>query len=152
MSLAIGYVSLAQLRRDAAAVALLKPTGATTVTAIEHVPFTVATVNVLETVSGAPLPSTLGLRQTGAAGAFVQGCPPLVSRSDVYIAYVAPFEFQRGGPIAGQYVVVGGGQGLFRHAGPAPPANESAESFMRVHPSASSSLPAQISISQARQS
>jgi hypothetical protein len=54
MILAIGYVSLAHLRRDAAAVALLTPTGATTVTAIKHVPFTIATVNVLETVSGAP--------------------------------------------------------------------------------------------------
>ena len=57
------YKGLAQLRCDAASVALFRPSGAVMVSAIKRVPFTIATVTVLKTVAGVRLPATCGLRQ-----------------------------------------------------------------------------------------
>lgn len=64
-SVAVSYTSLAGLRRDATAVAVLRPTGKTTVRRIDSIPFTIAKVKILMTVAGGVLPSTLWLRQLG---------------------------------------------------------------------------------------
>jgi hypothetical protein len=155
-SQATSYASLRQLRRAATSVAVFRLAGGTRVRMIGGIPFTIATVRVLEPLQGKRLPAQFGLRQLGGPG-FVadqgSGCAPLVSRRDVYVAYLAPFRLRRGGPrVTNQYVVVGGAQGLFEHAGPVVPANEASRSFARVGQEPGSSLPAQISISQARHS
>ena len=142
---AFSYKDLAQLRRNATSVVVFKPTGARRVRKIAGIPFTISAVAVRERVAGRRVPSTLTLRQTGAAG--VQGCETSVSPNDVYLAYLAPFRWRRGGPaVRGQYVAVG----LFEHAGSIMP-SESAVAFsslIREQPS----LPAKISIAQARRS
>jgi hypothetical protein len=49
-------------------------------------------------------------------------------------------------------VVVGGAQGLFRHAGSALPSDEAAPAFVHTDADADASLSIQISISEATQS
>jgi hypothetical protein len=146
---AVGYTSLAGMRRDATAVAVLRPTGQTTLRSIDSVPFTVAKVKILKMVAGRPLPSTLGLRELGRAGDG-GGCAPLVSVNHVYLAYLAPFTLH-GPPISGQYTLVGGAQGLFRHVGGTPLSDTSARSFVRLAPDGIP-LPPRISISEAKRS
>lgn len=152
-SVAISYTSLAGLRRDASAVALLRPTGETTVRSIDSVPFTIAKVKILKTVAGGALPSTLGLRQLGRAGLTGgDSCTPLVYENDVYLAYLVPYRLRRNGPpISGQYVSVGGAQGLFHHVGASSVWDTSARSFVRLDPDATS-LPPRISILDAERS
>jgi hypothetical protein len=151
-SAAVEYRSLAQLRRDATSVAVFAPTGANTVIRIAGVPFTLAKVRLVATVAGARLPATLRLRQLGARRATsVAGCGPLVAAGSVYLAYVAPFKLRAHSPgVPGQYVVVGGTQGLFAHQGHAPVGDRSARSFHRVDPD--SRLPQRISIARAARS
>ncbi len=151
-STAVDYRSLAQLHHDANAVAVLAPTGAQTVVRIAGVAFTTANVARLATVAGGRLPRTFRLRQLGAPGAARgDGCGPLVAPGSVYLAYLVPFKLRsHGRGLPGQYVVVGGTQGLFKHEGPSPVDDRSAPSFRRVDPE--SPLPARISIAEARRS
>src|SRR6202035_1184413 len=142
---AVEYTSLAALRTAATAVALLRPTGVATVRTIDSIPFTIAKVKILKTVAGSPLPRTLGLRELGRAGD-LGDCAPLVSEHEVYLAYLLPFTF-RGPPVSGQYTVVGGAQGLFRHVGGTSLWDFSARSFVRLAPDGIP-LPARISISE----
>jgi hypothetical protein len=142
---AFSYKDLAQLRRNATSVVVFTATGASTVRKIADIPFTISAIAIRERVAGRGVPSTVTLRQTGAAG--VQGCETLVSPNHVYLAYLAPFRLQPGrAAVRGQYVAVG----LFEHAGSIMP-SESAPSFsslIRGQPS----LPAEISIAQAGRS
>ena len=147
---AVEYTSLVGLRRAATAVAVLRPTGATTVRSIDSIPFTIAKVKILRTVAGGPLPSTLGLREDGRAGDG-GGCAPLVAANHIYLAYLVPFRLRRSAPPSGQYVPVGGAQGLFRHVGRRSPSDTSARSFVRLAPDGIP-LPPRISISQAKRS
>ncbi len=130
-STAVDYRSLAQLRHDANAVAVLAPTGAQTVVTIAGVAFTTANVARLATVAGGRLPRTFRLRQLGAPGAARgDGCGPLVAPGSVYLAYLVPFKLRsHGRGLPGQYVVVGGTQGLFKHEGPSQVDDRSAPSF-----------------------
>jgi hypothetical protein len=147
-SIAVGYASLAQLRRDAASVALIRPTGAASVEWVHGVPFTVATVRVLETLSGTRPPDRIGLRQLGRAGDSVGG--RLVSGDHVYLAFVRPFRWRRGGPPVGrEYVVLGGEQGLYERPGGSAPADPTRRAFTRVD-AAWPALPARISVADAR--
>lgn len=142
--MAVAYTSLSQLRRAAAAVVVFKPTGATSVGTIGTMPYTISTVRVLQRVSGPALPATFGLRQTGKAPVVIEGCDPLVSRGHVYLAYVTGFRLGRTGPtVRGQYVVVGGAQGIFERVHDT--------TFARLDPGAGS-LPARITIAQAASS
>lgn len=145
-SVAKTYTSLQQLRQDAASVAVLKPSGVTRVETVAGIPFTLATVAVAQTISGAALPSTLELRQLGNGS---DSRFPLVSDAKAYLAYLQPFEFERGAPIAGQYVVIGGLQGLFEGT-PTSPSGASA-SFARVDPDATA-LPSNVTVQQAASS
>lgn len=142
---AFSYRNLAQLRRHATSVLVFKPTVVRRVRKVAGVPFTISTVAVRVSVAGRRLPSTFGLRQTSAVG--VPSCETLVSPKDVYLAYLAPFRWRSGVPaVRGQFVTVG----LFRHAGSRVP-SESAVSFASLNAD-QPSLPAKISIAQARRS
>jgi len=142
---AVSYTSLAGLRRTAPSVVVFRATGARTLRKIAGIPFTVSTVSVLKTVAGKHLSSIVKLRQTAAVG--VQGCETLVSRGNVYLAYLAPFRLRPGGrAIGGQYVTVG----LFVHGGSVVP-RESAVAFSSLN-AGQPSLPRRISIAQARRS
>lgn len=162
VSYAHAYSSLAQLRNSASSVAVLRATGSSTVITIgatgHGIPWTLSTVNVVRQLSGPALPPSFELRQLGKAGVPVStGDIPvadsLVSKGGVYIAYLQPFTMGNG-PVAGQYVTVGGLQGLFRDSqpgsNPIAPGNMSAKTFNRVDPN-NPSLPAQISVTQAEQ-
>ena len=141
------YTSLAQLRQDATWVALVRATGKSVTTTVGGVPYTISTVAVLKTVSGPPLPATIGLRQLGKVGNS-QGLP-VVSAIGTYIGYIQQFK-DLSGVVAGQYVVIGGTQGLFYDASGAP-TNPKLAAFARVNQDAIG-LPAAISLAQAAQS
>lgn len=121
---AVGYRTLRALGRAASSIAVLAPTAITHPVSTVGVPFTITRVRVLETLAGKPLTAVIWLRQTGSVTAVpTGGCEPLVSSKRRYLAYLAPFTSRPGGPhIDGQYVVVGGSQGLFelQHPQPAP--------------------------------
>ncbi len=140
------YTSLSQLRQDATSVAILTPTSVTRVETIGPVPFALTTVTVSQQVGGVQLPTTLELRQLGDGSA--PGYP-VVSPGNRYLAYIQPFELHRGVPVPGEYVVIGGLQGLFEDAGgsSASPAGAS-ESFRRVDGDASA-LPMSVTAQQA---
>jgi hypothetical protein len=144
-SAAVEYTDLAQLRRAATSVVVLRPTGATRVRNVAMIPFTISTVAVRKRVAGRHPPPRFGLRQTGTIA--VQDCETLVSRGSLYLAYLAPFRWRMHGPaVRGQYVAVG----LFEHAGPKLPPDRAAV-FRSVN-GQQSLLPARISIAQARRS
>ncbi len=144
------YGSLVALRHDATTVAVLQPTGATRSESIDGIPWTISTVNVLETVSGEQIPGGLGLRQLGSGDGSVPG--PLASPADLYLAYLQPYR-TLGGLVAGQYVVIGSLQGLFEDptsdaTAVLAPSARSDKSFARIDPD-NTVLPAAISIAQA---
>jgi hypothetical protein len=143
------YTSLGELRQDATSVAVLSPNSVRHVETIAGVPFTVTTVNVVETISGATLPATLELRQSGDGS---DPSLPVVSNSRGYLAYLEPFELQRGAPVTGEYVVVGVLQGLFEQVDgqsvPTGPAAAASTTFGRVDPDATS-LPSTVTVAQA---
>lgn len=152
-SIAVSYTSLAGLRRDASAIAILRPTGVTAVRSIDGVPFTIAKVRILRTIGGGALPSIVALRQLGRAGLTGEGgCTPLVAKNSVYLDYLVPYRLSRSGPpVSDQYVSVGAGQGLFRHVGRTSVWDVTARSFVRLDQDATS-LPARISIAEAKRS
>lgn len=146
-SVAKSYTSLGQLRHDATSVALLRATGKRTTTNIGGITYTISKVAVLKTISGSSLPLTIALRQLGTVGNS-QG-PPVISTTGVYIAYIQQFR-NISGAIAGQYVVIGGTQGLFYDSKGSTGTSPSSTSFVRVNPDATR-LPAAISLTQAAQ-
>jgi len=149
-SQAVHYGSLAQLRRAATSIAMLRPTGVAAVRPVGGLPFTIATARVLKTLAGQPLLSGIQLRQMGSAKVSPgEGCAPLVSRGHIYLAYLGPFQLRPKGPrVHDQYVVVGGPQGLFEGVGEAVPADPSTRSFTRVDPSSASTIPPRVSIQE----
>src|ERR1700753_2925899 len=60
-SFAVDYKTLAQLRHDAASVAVVSPTGAVTTRIVSGIPMKDATVRVLELVAGKRLPAKFAL-------------------------------------------------------------------------------------------
>lgn len=160
------YSSLQNLRQDATSVVVFRPSSVTRVETITGVPFTVTTVSVVQTISGTPLPSVIELRQLGNG---TDPSFPLVSDSNLYLAYLQPFEFQPGVPVGQQYVVIGGLQGIFEQIGAqsAVPSGSAAPStstklaplttpapstsFARVDPDAVA-LPSTITVQQAQTS
>jgi hypothetical protein len=148
---AFSYSTLGQLRRAATSVVVVQPTGAATQAKVGGVPWTISTVQVVRQVSGQKLPSAFGLRQLGSAATAQDS--PVVAKGNLYLAYLQQFK-TLAGRVAGQYVVIGGLQGLYQSADPgagAAAANDSVKSFTRVSPD-SAGLPRNISIQEAMQS
>lgn len=146
-----GYASLQQLRQDATAVAVLKPTTTTRVETVQGVPFMLTTVTVVQMISGTTLPASFILRQTGGGRA---PSSPVVSSAKMYLAYLQPFEFQAGVPIRGQYVVIGDLQGLFEQVGgpsTPTPAGAASATFGRVDQEATA-LPSTVTVHDAANS
>ena len=141
------WPSCAEPRRRSS---LLRPTGAIHVETVAGIPFTVAPATVVRTVSGKRIGAALALRQLGDRTA-VADCVSLVSPTNVYLAYLTPFRVRRGGPQIGRQYFVVGMEGIFRHSGSTIPSS-SARVFSRMSPTASGSIPARISIAEARRS
>ncbi len=138
---AISYGSLRALGRAASSIAVLAPTAAKRTLSMGGVPITITRVRVLETLAGKPLATTIKLRQTGSSAVIPSGaCEPLVSSGRRYLAYLAPFTLRPGGEqIDGQYVIVGGSQGLFVLRHPRVPALSGPPASSPTKPSASPS-------------
>src|SRR6185312_7504720 len=85
-SFAVDYKSLGQLRRDAASVAIVEPTGAVTRRRVAGLPVKDATVRMIELVRGKRLPSKFTV--VGVADARVEGsgnCSPTISKGNAYL-------------------------------------------------------------------
>jgi hypothetical protein len=153
VSYAKTYSSLSELRRSATTVVLIRPTGRTKIVHIGKVPFTVATVEVVEQVAGVHVPHFFALRQLGSSSDNFSYS--LVAAGKVYLAYIQHFTTLKG-PVGNQYVIIGGSQGLFRSRLSNLQAilsqhNVSARVFYAVG-RVSRTLPSPISIAQARRS
>ena len=139
------YTSLAQLTQDATSVAVIQSTGAAKTETDGGIPWTITTMRVIRLVAGSALPSTLDLRQAGDGTTVGY---PVVSTGNLYLAYVQPFELQPGVQAStGQFVAIGGLQGLFEQSGTRVP-GDSTSAFAPVTPG-SDSLPANVSIADA---
>jgi hypothetical protein len=155
---AVGYQSLRQLHAAATAAAVLKPTSESRVVYVAGLPFTVTSVKVIATILGRPLPTTIGLREVGTSSTYLAGEPGIatvVSPRSEYLAYLQPFTFGNG-PVPGQWVVVGGLQGLYRHEGVVGEGGSRAtvprpgvKSYLRVDPGATL-LPGAVSVDDVR--
>src|ERR1700759_4464700 len=90
-SFADDYKSLAQLRRDAASVAVVSPTGAVRRRVVSRIPMEDATVRVIQLVTGKRLPATFTLLDV--AGPKLDGsenCSPTISKGNAYLVYLMP--------------------------------------------------------------
>ncbi len=153
-SFAVDYKSLAQLRRDAASVAVVSPMGAVRTRVVSGLPMKDATVRVVELVAGRRLPSSFTLFDV--ADSRIEGsenCSPTISKGNAYLVYLTPFRLHRKGPPgAGRFSVVGGPQGNYIHTGTAPPSNPNERSFIHQMSDVGTSLPQRISVADARNS
>lgn len=153
-SFAVDYKSLAQLRRDAASVAVVSPTGAVRTRVVSGLPMKDATVRVVELVAGRRLPSSFTLFDV--ADSRIEGsenCSPTISKGNAYLVYLTPFRLHRKGPPgAGRFSVVGGPQGNYIHTGTAPPGDANERSFVHQMSDVGTSLPQRISVADARNS
>ena len=98
-SFAVDYKSLAQLRRDAASVAIVSPTGAVRTRVVSGLSMKDATVRVVELVAGRRLPASFTLvdvADSGIEGA--ENCSPTISAGNAYLVYLRPFRPHRKGP------------------------------------------------------
>ena len=109
------YSSVTELGRDSTLVAMIRPTGQTTVEQIGGIPFTISTVAVQRTIKGRSSSTTLRLRETGS-NTTVGDVDPLVSKGRTYVAFMQPFELTPG-KATGQWVLTGAGAGLFSLTG-----------------------------------
>jgi hypothetical protein len=139
------YTSLSQLSQDAGAVAVVKPTGATSLVQTPDGHYdTLAGVELVQTVSGGQLPSAFNVHEIGASNV---ANSVLMTAGKTYLVYLRP-----GIPsVAGQYDLVGGSQALFVNTKSGTPASTDA-SFVPVDPEVAPQLPARVSIAQAQAS
>jgi hypothetical protein len=148
------YKSLAQLRRDAASVAVIEPTGVVATRVVSGLPMKDATVDVIELVAGKRLPATftlLGVANPKLDGS--QNCSPTIPTGNAYLVYLTPFRTRRNAPpAAGRFWVVGGPQGNYIHTGTPPPSDPQERSFVHQMSDVGRSLPQRISIADARRS
>jgi hypothetical protein len=152
-SFAVAYRSLAQLRYDATAVAVVQPTGVFHNHRLAGLPSRDAQVRVLVRVAGRQLPSTLVVEDV--ADPRIDGsdsCGPVLAKGNTYLLYLTAVKRRPRGPsVHGRYFVVGGPQGAWAHPGPAPP-GERARAFVHQQSDVGQSLPKRISVAQARRS
>jgi hypothetical protein len=143
-SRAVDYKSLAQLRRAAASVAVIEPTGAIRRRRVAGLPIQVATVTVVEVVAGQALPRALTVRDV--ADPRITGDADCADRlQGQRLSRVSDASrLRRGG-----YDVVGGPHELFAHAGVPPPSDPTDRSFIRTDPEPGSALSGRISIADA---
>ena len=150
-SFAVGYQTLAQLRRDAASVAVVSPTGVVRTRMVSGMPMKDATVRVVELVAGKRVPATLTLLDVADPkldGS--QNCSPTISKGNAYLVYLRPLRLRRNRPaVARGFWVVGGPQGNYIHTGK-PPSDRSERSFVHQMSDVGTSLPQRISIADAR--
>jgi hypothetical protein len=107
------FTSIGQLAAASSAVLRVRATNASTVERVQGIAFTVTDASLEETLRGSIPGATVRIRQLGAAGdgATTAGVP-LVIPGQEYVVFVEPFVFSDDKP-PGQYVIVGGGAGLY---------------------------------------
>ena len=153
-SFAVDYKTLAQLRHDAASVAVVSPTGAVRTPIASGIPMKDATVRVIELIAGKRLPATFTLLDVADPeldGS--QNCSPTISKGNAYLVYLTPFRLRRKGPPAARrFIVVGGPQGNYIHTGAAPPSDPNARAFVHQMSDVGASLPQRTSVAEARDS
>jgi hypothetical protein len=111
-----------------------------------------AAVRVVELVAGKPLPPTFTLHDIVEASARgLQDCSPAISKGNAYLLYLTRFRLRPKGPgDRRRFVVVGGPQGAYIHAGTPPPSDPRQRSFVHQASDVGRSLPQRISIADAR--
>jgi hypothetical protein len=108
------YHTIAALNADADAVVQISSTSSKTVeTTANGVPWTITVATVTRLLRGSISAPSIKIRQLGAVGGptIVDGVP-LLSTGTAYLAFVQHFTYGPG-QATDQYVVVGGGAGLF---------------------------------------
>ena len=82
-----------------------------------------------------------------------ENCSPAVSKGNAYLLYLTRFRLRPNGPgDRRRFVVVGGPQGAYVHAGAPPPSDPHERSFVHQASDVGRSLPQRISIADARRS
>jgi hypothetical protein len=151
-SFAVDYKRLAQLRRDSTSVAVVEPTGVVRTRVVSGIPMKDAVVRVIELVAGRRLPARftlLDVADFSIAGS--EDCSPAISKGNAYLLYLTRFRLRQKGPgDPRRFVVVGGPQGAYVHAGTPPPSDLQERSFVHQRSDVGRSLPQRISIAEAR--
>ncbi|MGI8682559.1 MAG: hypothetical protein ACR2JO_10640 [Mycobacteriales bacterium] len=111
VSRAKSYQTMSELRKDATAVLRVTATAHRKSTPADQagqgpLRAILTTVHVDKVISGALASGTVQIRQFSPGGASDE-FPLLLAAGQAYYLYVMPFEFVRGHPIPGIYVVVG---------------------------------------------
>jgi hypothetical protein len=109
------YDSIAQLRADSVAVALIRATSTRRLELVAGTPFTVTTVNVLRVLAGENVGSTLKLRQLGRDGIRLEGGVMPVRAGSEYVVFLQHFTFGPGGE-TDQFLVTGEPAGILAFA------------------------------------
>ncbi|MDQ3757114.1 MAG: hypothetical protein M3394_04625 [Actinomycetota bacterium] len=116
-SRALEFPSLKHVAHEADAVVEIAVDAAGVVETVGNMPFTVTEARVAGVLKGRDVGRTIRLRQVGSAqGAGLVPEGELLQAGKRYVAIVVPFTFGDYKP-TGQYVVVGGWQGLYRVEG-----------------------------------
>jgi hypothetical protein len=120
VSRTIAYRSISQLARDSSALVefTATPNAVTDLVGPAQVPFTVQRVSIQSVLSGQISGAIIKVRQPGGEsnGILYQYDVPLIQSGVHYAAFVQPFSWGPGRP-TDEYVVTGGGAGLFSVSG-----------------------------------
>jgi len=107
-SIPVDYLALGDLRTSADAV--IRGTAVKTEEFVfQEVPHTRTTFKVTEVIAGQLAVDTIIVRQAGTAQTTFDAGAPALRGSQEYLLYVEPFEFVKGQPEPGEYVIVGPG-------------------------------------------
>jgi len=111
------YRSLAGLAADSNAVIMVTATNRQSVDYVGPTPFTVTVARVDKSLRGSISGGVVRIRQIGVPnGPTIVGAPPLLAPGQSYVAFLQRFTFGVGRE-TDQYVITGGGAGLFLRDG-----------------------------------
>lgn len=110
-----GDLSMSTLTASASSVAVIEPTGRSRVEYVTNIPFTVSTVRVVDALSGTRLSGEIEIRQPGVSSVESQN---VLKPGGRYLAFLEPFMLEPGLVVnPSEYVVAGGGAGLYASSG-----------------------------------
>lgn len=105
------YQTIAQLRADASAVAVVTAGAVASVVpsdedGVSPIPATITAVRVDQILWGAVPEPQVQVRQMGSASVISDESTPLLQKGRQYVLFLSPFEFRRGVP-TGQFTITG---------------------------------------------